>query len=102
MHQAIRDTRPGEERRLEARATIKPGETLGAGGAGGQLVRLVLTDAGPVEDEGGATVDRADVVCTLTPEEARRRAIELLHAAERAENARAHGVFLATFGATSP
>jgi len=49
-----------------------------------QLVRLILTDNGPISREDGI-VHHADVICTLCPHEAHRYAIELLNAAEEAE-----------------
>jgi hypothetical protein len=87
-----RDTALAEDYREEARAAIAPGETQGMVGGGGlHLVRIVLTDGGPVEREDGTVLDRPDVICTLRPEEARRRAIELLQAAERAESESTRG-----------
>lgn len=72
----------------EARVRIKPGETASMVGGGGlQLIRLVLTDEGPLAQEDGSTIKQPEVICTMRPEEARRRAIELFQAAERAERA---------------
>ncbi len=81
------DATPAEEYRNEARVKIKIGETASLVGGGGlQLIRLVLTDEGPLAQEDGSIIEQPEVICTMRPEEARRRAIELLHAAERAEH----------------
>ena len=78
---------PAVEHRNEARVRIKPGETASILGGGSlQLIRLVLTDEGPLTQEDGSTIEQPEVICTMRPEEARRRAIELLQAAERAEH----------------
>jgi hypothetical protein len=87
MHATSSHVKPAEDYRSEARVTIKPGETLGLVGGGSlQLIRIVLADEGPIELENGALRDQPDVICTLRPEDARRRANELLQAAERAES----------------
>jgi hypothetical protein len=46
----------------------------------------VLTDEGPLAQEDGSTIEQPEVICTMRPEEARKRAIELLQAAEDAEH----------------
>lgn len=73
--------------RFEAHATIEPGEhehTID--GTALQLVRIVLTDAGPVIANGGAGREhhRPDVVCPLRPTEARTLAARLLELADHA------------------
>jgi hypothetical protein len=73
--------------RFEAHATITPGEhehTID--GTALQLVRIVLTDNGPVIADGGAGPEhrRPDVVCPLRPSEARALAARLLELADRA------------------
>lgn len=77
---------PAEEYRMEARIRLKPGESASRVHGGRlQLIRLVLTDEGPLAQEDGTTIEQPEVVCTMRPEEARRRAVELLQAAGRAE-----------------
>ena len=84
--QSATDSKPQNEYRLEARAATKPGETEGRLYGGHiQLVRVVLSDGGPHEREDGTIVHPADVLCTMRPQDARRHAIEVLQAAERAE-----------------
>lgn len=77
----------GDLQRFEAHATIAPGEhehTLDRQPIA--LVRVVLTDAGPVIADGGEGPEhrRPDVVCTLRPSEARQLAQRLLELAEHA------------------
>lgn len=73
--------------RFEAHATIEPGEhERGLAGARVQLVRVVLTDNGPVIADGGDGPEhhRPNVVCPLRPNDARRLAARLLELADRA------------------
>jgi hypothetical protein len=57
--------------RFEATATIKPGSTSNLAGERIQLVRIVLTDDGPVlADSGNGQHRRPDVVCPLRPSDA--------------------------------
>jgi hypothetical protein len=77
--------------RFEAHATIEPGEhELILAGARIQLVRVVLTDDGPVLANGGDGPEhhRPDVVCPLRPDDARRLAARLLELADRATTTR--------------
>ena len=74
------------DHRFEARAAIEPGEhELGADGRPMQLVRVVLTDAGPITRDDGSTAQRPDVVCPLRPSEARELAVRLLELAHEAQ-----------------
>jgi hypothetical protein len=78
--------------RFEAHAAIKPGEqehTVDRTAL--QLVRVVLTDNGPVTADGGNGPEhrRPDVVCPLRPSEARALAQRLLELADRATATRA-------------
>jgi hypothetical protein len=73
--------------RFEAHATITPGEhEHTVDGTPLQLVRIVLTDAGPVLADGGNGPEqrRPDVVCPLRPSEARALAARLLELADHA------------------
>ena len=73
--------------RFEAHATIKPDEhELTLAGECVQLVRVVLSDDGPVIADGGdgPQVRRPDVVCALRPSDARRLAHRLLELADHA------------------
>jgi hypothetical protein len=73
--------------RFEAHATIKPGEhELNLAGQRVQLVRVVLTDDGPVTANGGDGAEhrRPDIVCPLRPSDARRLAQRLLELADHA------------------
>jgi hypothetical protein len=73
--------------RFEAHATIEPGEhELILAGARVQLVRVVLTDDGPVLTNGGDGPEhhRPDVICPLRPDDARRLAARLLELADHA------------------
>jgi hypothetical protein len=73
--------------RFEAHATIEPGEReLNLAGARVQLVRVVLSDDGPVIADGGDGPEhhRPDVVCPLRPDDARRLAARLLELADHA------------------
>jgi hypothetical protein len=75
----------GELHRFEADATIKPGEyELNLDRERIQLVRVVLTDHGPVIADGGNGPEyyRPDVVCALRPSDARALAARLLELAE--------------------
>ena len=75
----------GELHRFEAHATIKPGEhELNVDRERVQLVRVVLTDDGPVLAADGAERRRPDVVCPLRPSEARQLAARLLELADHA------------------
>jgi hypothetical protein len=73
--------------RFEAHATINPGEhEHTADGTTLQLVRIVLTDDGPVIADGGDGPEhrRPDIVCPLRPSDARRLARRLLELADHA------------------
>jgi hypothetical protein len=73
--------------RFEAHAAIKPGEhEHTVDGTTQQLVRVVLTDDGPVTADGGdgPEIHRPDVVCPLRPSDARRLAQRLLELADDA------------------
>jgi hypothetical protein len=72
--------------RFEAHATIEPGEhELNVDHEHVQLVRVVLTDNGPVIDASGEDEHRRpDVVCPLRPADARRLAQRLLDLADHA------------------
>lgn len=73
--------------RFEAHATIKPGEDeLNLAGQRVQLVRIELTDEGPVIADGGDGPEhrRPDVVCPLRPADARALALRLLELADHA------------------
>jgi hypothetical protein len=85
-----------EESRRYARAVLKPGETQrdDSEGVEGKAVRVVLTDAGLAEDECGNWVQRGDVVCTLTPRDARFLAIDLIQVADQAEDDEVNGNYL--------
>ena len=75
----------GELHRFEAHATIKPGEhELNVDRERVQLVRVVLTDDGPVIAADGAERRRPDVVCLLRPSEARQLAARMLELADHA------------------
>lgn len=77
--------------RFEATATIKPGEhELNLAGKRVQLVRVVLTDDGPVLADGGdgPEIHRPDVVCPLRPNDARALAARLLELADHATTTR--------------
>jgi hypothetical protein len=73
--------------RFEAHATLKPSEhELNLAGERVQLVRVVLTDDGPVIADGGDGPQhhRPDVVCPLRPADARALAHRLLALADLA------------------
>jgi hypothetical protein len=73
------------DHRFEALAVLERGECeLRVDGSRVQLVRVVLTDAGPVTREDGETYRRADVACSLRPCEARDLAVRLLELAHEA------------------
>jgi hypothetical protein len=73
------------DHRYEARADIVPGEReMVAGGSLIQLVRLTLTDAGPVTRPDGRDHERPDVICPLRISEARALAGRLLALADQA------------------
>jgi hypothetical protein len=77
----------GALHRFEAHATIEPGEhELNLAGERVQLVRVVLTDDGPVIADGGDGPDhhRPDVICALRPSDARALAARLLALADHA------------------
>jgi hypothetical protein len=75
----------GQLHRFEAHATIKPGEHESRiDGTAIQLVRVVLTDGGPVIAADGAERRRPDVVCPLRPSEARQLAARLVELADHA------------------
>jgi hypothetical protein len=72
------------DHRFEVHASIEPGECeLLLDGSRTQLVRVVLTDAGPITRDDGSSYERPDVVCPLRPREARERALRLLELACR-------------------
>jgi len=74
--------------RFDATATIRPGEReRRIDGSGLQLVRVVLSDDGPVVAPDGTERRRPDVICQLRPSEARQLAERLLALAARAEQA---------------
>lgn len=73
------------EHRYEARADIVPGEReLVVGGSLIQLVRLTLTDAGPITGPDGSDYECPDVICPLRISEARALAGRLLELADQA------------------
>jgi hypothetical protein len=79
--------------RFEATAVIKPGEhERRVDGTAIGLVRVVLTDNGPViADRGdGPEYHRPDVVCPLRPDEARALAARLLELADHATTHQTH------------
>ena len=74
------------DHRYEARAEIVPGEyELALDGRPIQLVRLTLTDAGPITRPDGSDYERPDVVCPLRTCEARSLAGRLLELADQAQ-----------------
>jgi hypothetical protein len=75
------------DHRLEAHATINPGEhERRVDGTGLQLVRVVLSDDGTVADPtDGSERQRPDVVCALRPADARKLANRLLALADHAD-----------------
>jgi len=76
--------------RYEARADIVPGEReLGVGARLIQLVRLTLTDAGPITMPDGTEHECPDVICPLRTSEARALAGRLLELADQAQRTRA-------------
>ena len=87
QQQGTQRSRPADEHRFDARIEIKPGEAGGrTDGAGTQLVWLILTDhSGPVTAPDGTAHHRPDVVCPLHPRSASHYAIQLMKAAEQAE-----------------
>jgi hypothetical protein len=83
---ASEHSKPADERRFHAGVAVKPGETEGRiDGSAIQLVRVVLSDNGPVVREDGATYSRPDVVCAMRSEEAHELAGRLTGAATHAE-----------------
>jgi len=77
--------------RFEATAVSEPGEhERGLAGESVQLVRVVLSDDGPVIADGGDGPEhhRPDVVCPLRPDDARRLAARLLELADHATTTR--------------
>jgi hypothetical protein len=73
--------------RFEAHATIEPGEhELNLAGRRVGLVRVVLTDDGPVTADCGDGPEhhRPDVICPLRPSDARALAHRLLELADHA------------------
>lgn len=73
--------------RYEARANLVPGERM-VDGHPAQLVKLTLTDAGPVTMPDGTDHQRPDVICPLRASEARSLAARLLALADRAQATR--------------
>jgi hypothetical protein len=75
----------GDLHRFEAHAKIRPGEhERGLRGERIQLVRVALTDHGPVITDDGLEHRRPDVVCFLRPGEARGLAARLAQLADQA------------------
>jgi hypothetical protein len=73
--------------RFQATAVIERGEhELNLAGERVQLVRIVLTDDGPVLADGGdgPEIHRPNVVCPMRPADARRLAQRLLELADHA------------------
>jgi hypothetical protein len=78
------------DHRYEARGDVVPGECeLAVDGSLIQLVRLTLTDAGPVTRPDGSDYERPDVICPLRTREARELAGRLLELADQAHRTRA-------------
>ena len=71
--------------RYDAHATITPGEFERLIDARVQLVRVVLSDSGPVVAPDGSEHQRPDVICHLRPTQARELAEHLLALATHAE-----------------
>jgi hypothetical protein len=75
------------DHRYEARADIVPGECeLALDASRIQLVRLTLTDAGPVTRPDGSDYERPDVICPLRVCEARWLADRLTRLADQAHD----------------
>ena len=73
------------DHRYEARADSVPGEReMVVGGSQIGLVRLTLTDAGPVTRPDGSDYERPDVICPLRVCEARALAGRLTRLADQA------------------
>lgn len=100
MHAPSSQPRPIEQSRRYTRAALATGET--EDGVEGKLVRVLLTDAGASEDERGNWVDRDDVACNLTPRDARFLAIDLIQAADHAEDDEVQGPYLAPWSLPDP
>ena len=74
------------DHRFYAHAAITAGENeRRIDGSVQQLVRVVLSDNGPVSDSDGIDYQRPDVICPLRPGEARALAQRLLALAEHAD-----------------
>jgi hypothetical protein len=70
------------DHRFEAHACVEPGECeVLLDGRRLQLVRVVLTDCGPITRDDGSSYRRPDVLCPLRPSEARELALRLLELA---------------------
>ena len=77
------------DHRYEAHATIISGECeLSVNGRLMQLVRLTLTDAGPITLPDGTDHQRPDVICPLRVCEARSLAGHLIELADQAQATR--------------
>jgi hypothetical protein len=76
------------EQCFEVSAVIEPGEfELGLDGSRVQLVRVVLTEAGPLTRDDGSEYRRPGVVCSLRPKEARELGLRLFESAHEARAA---------------
>ena len=77
------------DHRYEARADIVAGECeLSLEGNRIQLVRLTLTDDGPITMPDGSDVQQPDVICLLRTCEARQLADRLIELADHAPRTR--------------
>jgi hypothetical protein len=73
------------DHRYEAHADIVAGECeMVVDGSLIQLVRLTLTDAGPITGPDGSDYERPDVICPLRVNQARSLAGQLLELADQA------------------
>ncbi len=80
-------SKPVDEHRLGVEVAVEPDEPGGrVDGSAVRLVRVVLTENGPVTREDGTTYHRPDVVCPMRPGDARELAGRLAEAATRAEH----------------
>lgn len=78
------------DHRYEARAEIVPGEhETSLDGRPLQLIRLTLTDAGPITMPDGSDHHRPDVICPLRACEARQLAHRLIELADQTNHAQA-------------
>ncbi|HEY3759158.1 MAG TPA: hypothetical protein VGL37_05315 [Solirubrobacteraceae bacterium] len=95
MHAPSDRPLPIEQSRRYTRALLVPGDTETVDGVERRLVRVVLTDAGLSQDRLGDWVQREDVICKLTPRDARFLAIDLIQTADRAEDDEVQPPYLA-------